>query len=548
VKKRSLVTLAVTALLLSSFASEAAAARRIGASVDEPSTFVRVAVLLVNFTNQPSEPWSKTDVDRLFFTGERSVASYYDELSEGRMSVSGEVFGYLKAGARSGYCEYVTWGRLARKSAAAKGIDLSQFTNVVYIFPFQPACKWNGFARPGPNNTPGRDSWVNGPLTPFVTTHELGHNFGLGHASSVSCNVDGVRVSMGGSCSTYDYGDPFDVMGYGGQRHMQAWHRYRLGFLPSTDVVTVTESGTYRISPAEFGGEHPRLLRIPRGDSFLYLEYRQPFGLFDDFGAGASVVNGASIRVAWEGYYRNTRLVDTTPETCTFLDSALAVGQTFRDPGNGIRVSTLDLGPNSLQVEVRLNDTGSVAAGEVDPPDESDIEPPGPVANIAVQQVTGRIVAVSWTKATDNERVARYEVYKDGLLAGTTCDLRFRNMAMSDGVPHQVGVRAVDASGNAGPIETITYTPTDFTSPVMYRRIFTSVSGSSVTISWRAARDNVGVSFYRVMKNGQLLANVDGSLRSYRDATAGTGTLRYSVTAFDAAGNASKPIRKRIDR
>ncbi len=71
-----LVALAVAALIVTTSASDAdAAKRRNGARADEPSIFVRVAVLLINFTNQPSEPWAKEDVDRLFFSGERSVAA-----------------------------------------------------------------------------------------------------------------------------------------------------------------------------------------------------------------------------------------------------------------------------------------------------------------------------------------------------------------------------------------------------------------------------------------------------------------------------------------
>ena len=82
----------------------------------------------------------------------------------------------------------------------------------------------------------------------------------------------------------------------------------------------------------------------------------------------------------------------------------------------------------------------------------------------------------------------------------------------------------------------------------MGRRIFTSVSGGKVTVSWRAATDNVGVAFYRVMKNGRILTDVDASARSYRDDSPGSGYLRYSVTAFDAAGNASRPLARKIYR
>ena len=135
--KRLTIAAAVTAILFSS--TGAVSARRGSARADEPTIFMRVALLLVNFTNQPSQSFNKDDVERLYFTGERSVAAYYDEVSQGRMQVTGQVFGYFKAGARSGYCEIKTWASRARKAATQAGVDLSKFTNVVYIMPIQTA-------------------------------------------------------------------------------------------------------------------------------------------------------------------------------------------------------------------------------------------------------------------------------------------------------------------------------------------------------------------------------------------------------------------------
>jgi len=546
--KRLLVATAVAAMLFSSIG--AVQAKR-GSSVraDQPSIFMRVAVLLINFTNQPSETFAKEDVERLYFTGERSVAAYFDEVSEGRMQVTGQVFGYLKAGARSGDCEIKTWGSRARTAAAQAGIDLSQFTNVVYIFPFQPACKWNGFADHTKGSPVSRNNWINGLLSLFVAAHELGHNKGLGHAGSMTCTVDGVRVAIGGSCNTYEYGDPFSIMGYTGDRHMHAWQRLRLGFITEDEVLTVTQDGTYRVSTAESGGEHPRLIRILRANgSPLYLEYRQPFGTFDDFGDNAPVVSGVTIRVATDANYTNTRLIDTTPQTCTFTDATLGLGKTFRDPVNRIQIMTTDAGPNSAEIQVSFGGAAVAAGdGEQDPPPTDD-EPPSAVSNMAVQQVTGRLVAVSWSKATDNDRIARYELYADGVFKGTTCDLRFRNLSLSDGRPHRIDVRAVDASGNRGSFESISYTPPDFTSPTMYWRIYLAKSGGGVKVTWRAAHDNVGVAFYRVRRDGRVLADVSPGDRSFLDKSAPLGTHRYSVTAFDAAGNASRPIRRKITR
>jgi len=93
--KRFLAAVAVAATVLAtSSTSVYAKPGRESVRADQPTMFMRVAVLLVNFTNQPSETFNKEAVERLYFTGERSVAAY----SEGRMQVTGRVFGYLKAG------------------------------------------------------------------------------------------------------------------------------------------------------------------------------------------------------------------------------------------------------------------------------------------------------------------------------------------------------------------------------------------------------------------------------------------------------------------
>ncbi len=65
-------------------------------------------------------------------------------------------------------------------------------------------------------------------------------------------------------------------------------------------------------------------------------------------------------------------------------------------------------------------------------------------------------------------------------------------------------------------------------------------SSSQVLLTWTAATDNVGVTAYRVARNGSLIATV--TALSYADSglTAST-TYLYTVVAIDAAGNASTP-------
>lgn len=66
----------------------------------------------------------------------------------------------------------------------------------------------------------------------------------------------------------------------------------------------------------------------------------------------------------------------------------------------------------------------------------------------------------------------------------------------------------------------------------------TATSQSQIALSWTASTDNVGVTGYRIYRNGALQATTAGT--SYQDTglTAGT-TYNYTVRAYDAAGNQS---------
>ena len=67
-----------------------------------------------------------------------------------------------------------------------------------------------------------------------------------------------------------------------------------------------------------------------------------------------------------------------------------------------------------------------------------------------------------------------------------------------------------------------------------------SVSGSNtVTLTWTAATDNVGVTSYGVYRDGVAIFNVDGATLTYNDVNVPAGTYLYQVDAADAVGNRS---------
>jgi acid phosphatase type 7 len=59
-----------------------------------------------------------------------------------------------------------------------------------------------------------------------------------------------------------------------------------------------------------------------------------------------------------------------------------------------------------------------------------------------------------------------------------------------------------------------------------------------VTLSWTASTDNVGVTGYRVTRNGSVVATLTGTTYDDRSALPNT-TYDYTVVAFDAGGNVS---------
>ncbi|WP_433221016.1 DUF4832 domain-containing protein [Dactylosporangium sp. CS-047395] len=61
-----------------------------------------------------------------------------------------------------------------------------------------------------------------------------------------------------------------------------------------------------------------------------------------------------------------------------------------------------------------------------------------------------------------------------------------------------------------------------------------TVNGQSVPLTWTGATDNVGVTGYRLYRDGALVASPTGT--SYTDTNVPYGTHSYTVTARDAAG------------
>jgi chitodextrinase len=477
-----------------------------------------IAVLLFNFSNNTAQPWTTPAVRGVVFDNANSVDEYYRDASYGQLALSGDVFGWYTIDSSNAGCAYTTWANEARAKAAAAGVSLASYQYTVYAFPQASSCGWAGLAY-----LPGTGSWINGAMTLRVVSHELGHNFGVHHASTLACSSGGAPATFGGTCSQSEYGDPFTVMGGAQTRHHNNWHRAQLGW--AADTQTVTTSGTYLLTPAELTGT-PRMVRVARGDgTYLNLEFRQPWGVFDNFSASDPIVNGVSVRIAPStSSLVQSKLVDANPGTSTFSDAALGVGSSVVDPLTGVSITTVSVGPAGASVSIQF---------------AADGEAPTAPGSLSATPSSATTVQLNWTAAADNIGVAGYRVYRGGALMGTTTGLSYLDSGLQPQTLYAYEVRAYDAAGNVSPAAaTSATTPgADTVAPSVPTGLSATVlKGRKVRLSWNASTDSVGVVGYYVVRSSVQIAAPTGTSYTHRPPR---GTFTYQVRARDAAGNIS---------
>ena len=168
--------------------------------------------------------------------------------------------------------------------------------------------------------------------------------------------------------------------------------------------------------------------------------------------------------------------------------------------------------------------------------------PSSPTALVKTNS-TQTSLTVSWTASTDNVGVAGYTVYVNGAASSTASGTSRAISGLGCGTTYTIGVDAYDTAGNhsAQPSTTMATSacPGDSTPPTLPTGLSTSAVGqTSMTLSWSASSDNVGVTGYRLYRNGSQVATQPGTSYGFSGLTCGT-SYTLGVEAYDTAGNAS---------
>ncbi len=524
-----------------------------------PNTFgaQKTLVILVNFTDNATQPYSVATAHNVFNTTSnfKLENSYNQTWMTGiaNSTAAADIVGWFTIGQSSTACNYSTTASLADQAATAAGVNLSQYTRKVYAFP-KNACTWWGLGTVGGN--PSR-SWINGSLQLRVVAHELGHNLGLYHSHSLDCGA----AVLGGNCTSSDYGDNFDTMGSSAY-HFNAYQKERLGWLDynvSPPITAVTSDGVYWIAPYETDTDEPKALKVLQSidssgrKTHYYLEFRRPIGFDAGMSSNTNVMNGVLVHLGTESSGNSSYLLDMTPQTNSWNDPALIVGQSYSDSSAGVTFTVLSADATGASVSVTFSGgtpscVPAVPSMSLTPSSQSATA--GTALNYTVTltnadssscgQSTFSLSGVApsgWTKSV----VPTSLTLAPGASGQATLSVASTSSAGAGN--YSVNANASDSANRAhSASRSATYaviTP-DTEPPTAPAGLSASAKRNQINLSWTASTDNVAVDSYTIWRDGQAIASSSSTSYADRSVTSGN-TYSYYVVATDQAQNVSAP-------
>jgi chitodextrinase len=234
-----------------------------------------------------------------------------------------------------------------------------------------------------------------------------------------------------------------------------------------------------------------------------------------------------NVAVAGYDVYVDGATVGQTSST-NFTASALTCATT-----HAFAVDAYDAaGNHSSKVSVNASTSACVA----------DTQAPSTPTGLKTTGATTSSVSLGWTASTDNVGVVGYDIYQDSILVGKTSSASYAASGLGCGTSHTFSIDAYDAAGNhSGKVSvsgtasacTDTQAPTAPTSLVS-----TGATATSISLSWSASTDNVGVVGYDVYLGSSQIDSFDATSYTVPSLTCGS-SYSLAVDAFDAAGNHS---------
>jgi hypothetical protein len=472
----------------------------------------RCLVFLIHFQDKLlSSAATQQSVAGIMFNNPDSINALYQASSEGQVSFAGDVVGPYTVPFNSSSSDYYGWARSAEEQAQAAGVNLGNYTRRIFVSPT------NGTGYAGVGNVGGSvtRAWTFYWNNRIVYAHELGHNLGMGHAST----------------PTSEYGDRSCIMGIATSSfyHFNAPHKAGVGWIEATNAGG---GGTYTIAANASNSAMPKVLRIPADTGpDVWVSYRNT----DSFDAGLG-----------SGYTFKTSVHTFTGSGAakTYLQANLADGQTWSDAANGITITqlandgmtaTVSVSVVATPVRPTLAVSPQIGAGQagatntyaVTLTNNDTASSPTSTFALAAMGPVDWAVSVTPTSLT--------------LAPGQTGSAQISVTSLPTDNDTNVAIRLVVSAQE--PLHNTEATIThhvDTIAPTIPSALVATAGRNSVSLSWGASDDmnaSLGLT-YTVYRDGVAVGTT--SQRSLSDSP-GAGTFNYTVSATDAAGNASAP-------
>jgi chitodextrinase len=255
-------------------------------------------------------------------------------------------------------------------------------------------------------------------------------------------------------------------------------------------------------------------------------------------GLNATVLSSSQINLSWNastdnvgvsGYkiYRNGSQIASTT-SLNYSDTGLSPSTTY-----SYTVEAYDAAGNTAM-------SSAVSASTQAAPDT---EAPTIPNGVSASAVSPNRIDVTWNASTDNTGVVGYKIYRDGSQVATSTSTSYSDTGLSAATTYTYSVSAYDAAGNesskSSQVSATTDGIPDTQAPSQPTNLNASViSATRIDLSWDASSDNVGVSGYKVYRDGTLIGTTTSTSYSSKNLTPST-TYTYQVKAFDAASNES---------
>jgi chitodextrinase len=191
--------------------------------------------------------------------------------------------------------------------------------------------------------------------------------------------------------------------------------------------------------------------------------------------------------------------------------------------------------------------TGSLVAGAASGNSghsSNDHKSPSTPTGLAVTATSSTTISVAWAASTDAVGVTGYDVLVNGNKVGSTALTSYTATGLSCNTRYTLAVDAYDAAGNKSRTASVNAKAnacSDTQAPSAPANLSEPArTSSSATLSWSAAKDDVGVAGYDLSLAGIKVGHTAQTSYTFSGLSCAS-SYAVQVDAYDAAGNRSAP-------